>query len=87
MARMLKYEQPGTTSADHAKSKGLTGESIMDLRKRSERIMLAITFAEAGDHQTALEILREGKVLRKRKRLSPRPRPRKELRVPSSRRR
>ncbi len=59
----------------------------MSLRKKSERIMLAITFAQAGDHKTAREFLREGKVLRKRVRPSPRPRLRKQLRTPSSNRR
>ncbi|UCF00586.1 MAG: hypothetical protein JSV14_09165 [Deltaproteobacteria bacterium] len=59
----------------------------MELRKKSERVMLAITFAEAGEHETAREFLREGKVLRKRVRQSPRPRLRKQLRTPSSHRR
>lgn len=59
----------------------------MGLREKSERVMLAITFAEAGDQETAREFLREGKVLRKRVRPSPRPRLRKQLRTPSSHRR
>ena len=59
----------------------------MGLREKSERVMLAITFAEAGDQETAREFLREGKVLRKRVRPSPRPRLRKQLRTPSSNRR
>lgn len=59
----------------------------MGLREKSERLMLAITFAEAGDQETAREFLREGKVLRKRVRPSPRPRLRKQLRTPSSHRR
>lgn len=59
----------------------------MGVRKKSERVMLAITFAEAGEHDTAREFLREGNRLRQRKRLSPRPRPRKQLRAPSMNRR
>jgi hypothetical protein len=59
----------------------------MGLREISERIMLAITFGEAGEQETAREFLREGKVLRKRVRPRPRPRLRKQLRTPSSHRR
>jgi hypothetical protein len=59
----------------------------MGLREKSERVMLAITFAEAGDQETAREFLREGKVLRKRVRPSPRARLRKQLRRSSSHRR
>ncbi len=59
----------------------------MGLREKSERLMLAITFAEAGDQETAREFLREGKVLRKRVRPSPQARLRKQLRTPSSHRR
>lgn len=59
----------------------------MGLREKSERVMLAITFAEAGDQETAREFLREGKVLRKRVRPSPRPRLRKQLRTLSNHRR
>jgi hypothetical protein len=59
----------------------------MGVRKKSERIMLAITFAEAGEHETARDFLREGKVLRKRVRPSPRPRLRKQLHTPSGHRR
>jgi hypothetical protein len=56
----------------------------MSLREKIERIMMAITFAEAGEHETAREIVREEKRLRPGKRPSQRPRP--ELRAPSPRR-
>jgi hypothetical protein len=56
----------------------------MGIKENSERIMLAITFAEAGEQEMAREFLSAGKVLRQRKRLSTRPR--KELHVPSRRR-
>ena len=56
----------------------------MGIREKLERIMMAITFAEAGEHDTAREVMREEKRLRKSKRVSRRPRP--ELRAPSARR-
>jgi hypothetical protein len=56
----------------------------MGIREKVERIMMAITFAEAGEHDTAREFMREEKRLRKSKRVSRRPRP--ELRAPSARR-
>ncbi|NOR11193.1 MAG: hypothetical protein GQ541_06865 [Desulfovibrionaceae bacterium] len=56
----------------------------MSIRERLERIMMAITFAEAGEHDTAREFLREKKRLRKEKRLRRRPKAR--LRAPSARR-
>jgi hypothetical protein len=33
----------------------------MGIREKLERIMMAITFAEAGEHETAREFLREEK--------------------------
>jgi hypothetical protein len=56
----------------------------MSLRKRIEKIMMAITFAEAGEQETAREIMREESRPRKGKRVTRRPRP--ELKAPSSRR-
>ncbi len=57
----------------------------MGFREKLERIMMAITFAEAGEHDSAREFLKEEKRQRKSKRVSSR-RPRPELRAPSARR-
>lgn len=54
----------------------------MSIRKKLDKIMMAITFAEAGEHDTAREFLREEKRARKSKRASRRPRP--QLRAPSA---
>jgi hypothetical protein len=56
----------------------------MSIREKLERIMMAITFAEAGEHDKAREFLREEKRPRKSKRVRRRPRP--ELRAPSAKR-
>ena len=56
----------------------------MGIREKLERIMMAITFAEAGEHDKAREFLREEKRQRKAKRVSRRPRP--EMQAPSARR-
>lgn len=55
----------------------------MSLRETLERMMVAVTFAEANQHETAREVLREREQPRKSKRPSGRPRPRQELRAPS----
>jgi Na+/phosphate symporter len=55
----------------------------MGIREKIERIMMAITFAEAGEHDTARKFMRDEKRVRKSKRASRRPRP--QLRAPSSR--
>ena len=47
----------------------------MSIREKLERIMMAITFAESGEHDTAREFLREEKRARKSKRVRQRPRP------------
>jgi hypothetical protein len=52
------------------------------LRKRLENMFVAATFAEAGEYETAKEILREDRRPRKADRISPTLRPRKELRAP-----
>ena len=57
----------------------------MSIREKLERIMLAITFAEAGEHDSAREFLKEEKRQHKSKRVSSR-RPRPELRAPSAKR-
>lgn len=53
---------------------------IMSLRDKLERVMLAITFAEAGEHETARRFIRDRK--RKRTRKTLRKRPRLQLRAP-----
>jgi hypothetical protein len=50
------------------------------LMKKIENIYAAVAFAEAGEHETAREILREDKRPQKRDRMSQRPR--KQLRAP-----
>jgi hypothetical protein len=62
----------------------ITGGFAMSIREKLERIMMAITFAESGEHDTAREFLREEKRARKSKRVRRRPRP--ELRAPSAKR-
>ncbi|UCE83014.1 MAG: hypothetical protein JSV47_00250 [Deltaproteobacteria bacterium] len=54
----------------------------MGIREKLERIMMAITFAEAGEHDKAREFLREEKRPRKQKRSRQRPRP--QMRAPSA---
>jgi hypothetical protein len=55
------------------------------LIKKLERIYSAVAFAEAGEHDTAREILKEEERLQKVDRKSPE-RPRKELRAPGIKR-
>jgi len=55
----------------------------MSIRERIEQIMMAITFAEAGEHETARRLLREQKRMQKTQRPTPRSRPRASLRAPS----
>jgi len=52
------------------------------LMKRLENVFVAATFAEAGEFETAREILREDKRPQKVDRITPSSRPRKELRAP-----
>jgi lipopolysaccharide biosynthesis protein len=44
------------------------GEGKMSIRERFEKVMMAATFAEAGEHDTALEIMGEEKRARKQER-------------------
>ena len=52
------------------------------LMKRLENVFVAATYAEAGELETARDILREDKRPQKVYRITPRIRPRKELRAP-----
>jgi hypothetical protein len=52
------------------------------LMKRLENMLVAGTFAEAGELDTARDILREDKRPQKVDRITPSSRPRKELRAP-----
>ena len=54
------------------------------LIKKLEDIYAAVAFAEAGEFDTAREIMREEKRTQKRDRISPRPR--KQLRAPGIKR-
>jgi hypothetical protein len=56
------------------------------LTKKLERIFTAAAFAEAGEYDMAKEILREEERPQKVDRISPTPRPRKELRAPGIKR-
>ena len=52
------------------------------LMKRLENMFVAATFAQAGEFETARDILREDKRPQKIDRVTPSSRPRKELRAP-----
>jgi hypothetical protein len=52
------------------------------LSKKLERIFTAAAFAEAGEYDMAKDILREEERVQKEDRISPTPKPRKELRAP-----
>jgi hypothetical protein len=55
----------------------------MSIRETLERMMVAVTFAEAGEHETAREIMREQDRTRPRQRPSLRGRRRPQLQAPS----
>jgi hypothetical protein len=61
------------------------GEGKMSIRERFEKAMMAATFAEAGEHDTALEIMGEEKRVRKQDRKTVRPKARLQMRAPSAR--
>jgi hypothetical protein len=65
--------------------KGLL-KKMKGLSKKLERLFAAAAFAELGEAETAREILREEESTRKVDRISPTPRPRKELRAPGIKR-
>lgn len=54
--------------------------------QKLDRIFVAATFAEAGEFETARDIMREDKRPQKVDRITPSTRPRKELRAPGIRR-
>ncbi len=54
----------------------------MKFMKKLEKLFVAVSFAEAGEFDTAREILREEDRPQKTDRISPADRPRKELRAP-----
>ena len=56
------------------------------LMKKLEDIFVAATFAEAGEYDTARDVLREDERLKKVDRKPPSSRPRKELRAPGIKR-
>jgi hypothetical protein len=55
---------------------------MKNLSKKLGRIFTAAAFAEAGEFDTARDIMREDKRLQKVDRVTPSSRPRKELRAP-----
>jgi hypothetical protein len=55
------------------------------LMKKLENMFVAATFAEAGEFDTARDILIEDKRLQKQDRITPSSRPTKELRAPGMR--
>jgi hypothetical protein len=65
--------------------KGLS-KKLKGLSKKLERLFAAAAFAQAGEQETAREILKEEESPRKVDRISPTPRPRKELRAPGIKR-
>ena len=56
------------------------------LARKLEKMFTAAAFAEAGEFDTARDILREDERTRKTERISPAERPRKELRAPGLKR-
>ncbi len=74
-----------TYKAEWYKIELIKKEGIMKkLLKKLENVYAAVAFAEAGEFDTAREIMREEKRTQKRDRVSPRPR--KQLRAPGIKR-
>ena len=59
---------------------------MKELIKKLDKIFVAAAFAEAGEYDTARDILREDKRPQKVDRKTPSSRPRKELRAPGIKR-
>ena len=59
---------------------------MKELMKKLDKIFVAAAFAEAGEYDTARDILREDKKKQKVDRKTPSSRPRKELRAPGIKR-
>ena len=59
---------------------------MKELIKKLDKIFVAATFAEAGEYDTARDILREDERPKKADRKTPTSRPRKELRAPGIKR-
>ncbi|MDA8079741.1 MAG: hypothetical protein M0Z79_12485 [Nitrospiraceae bacterium] len=53
------------------------------LMKRFENMMMAVTFAEAGEHDTARAIMKETEETKKKDRVTPSQRPGKTMRASS----
>jgi hypothetical protein len=81
LARLLIYFR-AKAAQRMKKNSNIKGGKVMGIREKFERIMMAITFAEAGEHDTAREFLQERKRPRKQER--PRRRPRPQMRAPSA---
>jgi hypothetical protein len=64
---------------------GIKRRIIMKLTKKIENLFVAITFAEAGEFETAREYMREEDRPRQVDRVVPTLRPRKELKAPGLR--
>ena len=66
MARLLLYQMACAHINIHQRRMNMSGEK----RRLNwlDRLMVAITFAEAGDHETAMTFLNEKPVKKKRKR-------------------
>lgn len=60
--------------------------NMKGLARKLEKMFTAAAFAEAGEFDTARDILREDERTRKTERISPAERPRKELRAPGLKR-
>jgi len=68
---------------ESARELSIKGGQKMSFREKVERIMMAITFAEAGQSETARELLKEEKRPRLGKRVDKRRKPRAQMRSPS----
>jgi hypothetical protein len=74
-------------SVSNAAADAKRRHTMKALGKRIENMFVAITFAEAGEFETAREYLREEERPRQFDRVVPTMRPRKELKAPGLKRR